>query len=109
MVGAAETIVSPSSSSTSRSTPCVLGCCGPILTVIVSVRISAIGLSGGIRASGFVSREVGAEFVLRHLQRLLRTRAQPNLHREILSQRMPFPFVGHQQPAQVAVLLEDDA
>src|SRR4051812_46729864 len=44
IVGEAERIVSPSSSSTSRSTPCVLGCCGPMLTVIVSVRIS--GISG---------------------------------------------------------------
>ena len=35
-----ETTVSPDSSSTSRSTPCVLGCCGPMLTVIVSVRSS---------------------------------------------------------------------
>ena len=42
MVGDTETTVSPSSSSTSRSTPCVLGCCGPMLTVIVSVRTSAI-------------------------------------------------------------------
>src|SRR5688500_11373673 len=42
MVGLTETTVSPSSSSTSRSTPCVLGCCGPMLTVIVSVRRSAI-------------------------------------------------------------------
>src|SRR4029079_1944093 len=33
---------SPSSSSTSRSTPCVLGCCGPMFTVIVSVRSSGI-------------------------------------------------------------------
>src|SRR5215203_7427938 len=35
-------MVSPSSSSTSRSTPCVLGCCGPMLTVMVSLRISAM-------------------------------------------------------------------
>src|SRR6185295_5772674 len=42
IVGDADTTVSPSSSSTSRSTPCVLGCCGPMLTVIVSVRISAM-------------------------------------------------------------------
>ena len=42
MVGDADSTVSPSSSSTSRSTPCVLGCCGPMLTVIVSVRISGI-------------------------------------------------------------------
>src|SRR5262245_23325110 len=44
IVGAAESTVSPSSSSTRRSTPCVLGCCGPMLTVIVSVRMSGIGL-----------------------------------------------------------------
>src|SRR6186997_1019472 len=41
MVGSSDVTVSPSSSSTSRSTPCVLGCCGPMLTVIVSVRTSA--------------------------------------------------------------------
>src|SRR5687768_18481004 len=44
MVGFTDTIVSPSSSSTSRSTPCVLGCCGPMLTVIVSVRMSAMAV-----------------------------------------------------------------
>src|SRR5450432_2638255 len=44
MVGAAESTVSPSSSSTRRSTPCVLGCCGPMLTVIVSERRSDIGI-----------------------------------------------------------------
>src|SRR6187431_3245793 len=44
MVGDAEITVSPSSSSTRRSTPCVLGCCGPMLTVIVSVRTSAISV-----------------------------------------------------------------
>src|SRR5215510_10463822 len=42
IVGLTETTVSPSSSSTSRSTPCVLGCWGPMFTVIVSVRRSAI-------------------------------------------------------------------
>src|SRR6266571_157387 len=42
MVGMHDLIVSPSSSSTRRSTPCVLGCCGPMLTVIVSVRSSGI-------------------------------------------------------------------
>ena len=35
-------IVSPESCSTRRSTPCVLGCCGPMLTVIVSLRSSGI-------------------------------------------------------------------
>src|SRR5688500_19911095 len=42
IVGVTDWMTSPSSSSTRRSTPCVLGCCGPMLTVIVSVRISAM-------------------------------------------------------------------
>src|SRR5260221_9883858 len=36
--GTALTTVSPSIVNISRSTPCVLGCCGPILMVIVSMR-----------------------------------------------------------------------
>ncbi len=42
MVGSAETTISPSISSTSRNTPWVHGCWGPMLTVIVSVRISGM-------------------------------------------------------------------
>src|SRR6187399_2789702 len=42
IVGSADTMFSPSSSSTRRSTPCVLGCCGPMLTVIVSLRSSGM-------------------------------------------------------------------
>src|SRR6187399_788076 len=38
MIGLALSTVSPSSSSTTRSTPCVDGCCGPMLRVMVSVR-----------------------------------------------------------------------
>src|SRR5437868_12166200 len=33
-------MISPSVRNTSRSTPCVLGCCGPMLTNISSVRTS---------------------------------------------------------------------
>src|SRR3989339_1611777 len=40
--GTALTMISPSSSRRSRSTPCVAGCWGPILTVMK--RVSAIGL-----------------------------------------------------------------
>src|SRR5678815_3031528 len=42
IVGITDWMTSPSSSSTSRSTPCVLGCCGPMLTVIVSLRSSGM-------------------------------------------------------------------
>src|SRR5690349_25170218 len=45
IVGSAEVSDSPSSSSTSRSTPCVLGCCGPMLTVIVSLRSSGMSVT----------------------------------------------------------------
>src|SRR6185295_17017469 len=45
MVVSALTIVSPASCTTMFSTPCVLGCCGPMLTVIVSVRSSGIGFN----------------------------------------------------------------
>src|SRR6266567_7996869 len=48
MVAFAVTIVSPESSSTRRSTPCVLGCCGPILTVMVSLRSSGIWVAHGL-------------------------------------------------------------
>src|SRR6476661_479494 len=43
MVVSALTIVSPESCTTRFSTPCVLGCCGPMLTVIVSWRSSGMG------------------------------------------------------------------
>ena len=42
MVASALTIVSPESVTMRFSTPCVLGCCGPMLTVIVSLRSSGI-------------------------------------------------------------------
>src|SRR6185503_17632265 len=44
MVVSAFTTTSPESSSTIRSTPCVLGCCGPMLTVMVSDRSSGVVL-----------------------------------------------------------------
>ena len=40
MTGLHRTTYSPSSSSSRRSTPCVEGCCGPMLMIIVSWRIS---------------------------------------------------------------------
>src|SRR5580765_5587192 len=99
-VGDTDTTVSPSSSSTSRSTPCVLGCCGPMFTVITSLR------SSGIVASALASREavlleVGAELVLGHLQRLGDARRHPDLHRVVLAQRVALPVLGHQQTAKV--------
>src|SRR5215217_5755242 len=46
MCGMQRTTVSPSSSSTSRSTPCVAGCCGPMLMSMCSPARSG-SMSGG--------------------------------------------------------------
>ena len=43
MTGLARTTVSPSSSIMIRSTPCVEGCCGPMLMIIVSPSPSSSG------------------------------------------------------------------
>src|SRR5512132_2686261 len=46
MCGSTCDTTSPSVRSTSRSTPCVLGCCGPMLTSISSVRTSNSTMRG---------------------------------------------------------------
>src|SRR5688572_29297359 len=96
-------MTSPSSSSTSRSTPCVLGCWGPMLTVIVSVRSSAIGRVAicSVRAFDAVALQVGPEFLLGDLERLVGLRRLPDLDRVVLALRVAFPVLRHQQPPQV--------
>src|SRR5438132_12981858 len=132
MVGDADSTVSPSSSSTRRRTPCVLGCCGPMFTVITSVLISGIGvtkcnhedtktrktqrcslwLRGFVAASCRssprqpVSLDVCAEFVGRHLQRLGVLRRHADLHRIVLPQRMPFPVFRHEQTTRIGMAVE---
>src|SRR5947207_4032131 len=105
MVGMHDLIVSPSSSSTRRSTPCVLGCCGPMLTVIVSVRSSAIGLMRPFQA---ISLDVRSELMFADFKRLVGLHRFANLHGIVLPRRMPFPVFGHEQPPQVAMPREDD-
>src|SRR5918998_6549225 len=52
MCGMHRTTVSPSSSSTSRSTPCVAGCCGPMLMSMCSPSSSGSSAGGASSASG---------------------------------------------------------
>src|ERR671931_416164 len=89
MTGRHWTTTSPSSTSSSRSTPCVDGCCGPMLTVNSSrcslrVSVAAIHVSG----DGEVDR-LGAE------------RLGP-------AQRVALPVVGQHDAAQVRVTVEAD-
>src|SRR3954452_7240285 len=53
MCGSTRSTISPSSSSTSRSTPCAAGCCGPKLMVKLRMLCSVIGANPpGLRANG---------------------------------------------------------
>src|SRR5262245_65237350 len=78
---------SPSSSTTRRSTPCVLGCCGPMLMVTVS----------GVRGSGGAG--LGS----------ISCMPGSGLQRKVFAQGVPLEIVGHQDAPQVGVVLEADA
>src|SRR3954465_2179887 len=117
MVGDAESTCSPSSSSTRRSTPCVLGCCGPIFTVMISLRISGIvvGRPKGLRytwslliARQAVALDVLTEFFRRHLQGFGRVGRTTDLHGRVFPQRKAFPVFRHQQPTRIGMAIEDD-
>src|SRR5262249_17077231 len=96
MSGMALITVSPSSTSSRRSTPCVDGCCGPNETVI---KVSESG-------SGFRSIEiedVGTTISFACIVLSI------SLDREILAQRMALVIHRHQYPAQIGVAVKGDA
>src|SRR6266545_1121839 len=99
MIGLALTTVSPSSSSTTRSTPCVEGCCGPMLRVMVSVRTVGHLLRSQLLEVG--RRNGAAGRVVREGHLLV-------AERRVLAQRPPFPVVGEQDARKVGVAGERD-
>src|SRR5262245_61866469 len=118
MVGETDRTISPSSSSTSRRTPCVLGCWGPMFTVMVSVLSSGIVGPSASRASVVlgasaarqaVPHHVGLELGLRHLRGFRRLRFHPDLHGVVLAQRKTLPVFRHQQTARIGMTVECDA
>src|SRR5262249_61219755 len=99
MMGLHATTFSPSSSSATRSTPCVEGCCGPMLSVMVSLRTVADLLGGELlqgrgrlHAPGRVVRE-------RHLL---------VAERRVLAQRPPHPVLRQQDARRIRVAGEGD-
>src|SRR5574337_200834 len=80
MCGAHLTTISPSSSNTRRSTPWVLGCCGPMLMVMV-------------RRSVTTCRPLFPPF-------------RRGLHRVVLAEREPLPFLRHEDPPKIGVVLK---
>src|SRR5579883_1551865 len=94
MTGVHSTTVSPSSVSTRRRTPCVLGCCGPMFSTISCV----VSPSGACAKWVFalVSRLVTIVFLL---SSLLRSRSLlPRLHDLAQAKReTDCPEQGHQR------------
>src|SRR5438128_6729643 len=112
--GSASRTTSPSSFSRTRRTPCVLGCWGPMLSSIQSVGGSCSGPNGswaGPGPNGSCAMRVSAtdRVGLQPFKLLVAEDDRLAEGNVILSQRMAFPGLGHQQPAQVGVRVELDA
>ena len=107
--GAEPTTRSPERSTTSRSTPCVDGWFGPKLTWRTSLRVHEVdrNLERGRDRAGCASRCRSFRLGDRH-HRLRRT-DRLAAERVVLTERMPFPVVFHQDPAEVRVAVEGDA
>ena len=95
MCGVTSVTNSPSVRSTTRNTPCVLGCCGPMLMSISSVRTSNSTVSGWIRSVGIGLFQRDSVVLVRHLV--------------IFPQRMAFPIFRAKDAAQIGMADEQYA
>src|SRR4051794_21224920 len=110
MCGVTSETTSPSVRSTSRSTPCVLGCWGPMLTSISSVRTSNSTMRGSSRAVDMIEfqkrrAESGKPAFGFPLSALL-TASHPMIfqrHLVVLAERIAFPIFRAQNAAQIGV------
>src|SRR5215471_21235391 len=100
MIGLHFTTVSPSSSSATRSTPCVEGCCGPMFSVMVSLRTVFHLLR--LEARERRRRDLAARRVVRERHFLV-------AERRILAQRPAHPVLGQQDAARIGMPGEFDA
>src|SRR6185436_8546307 len=106
MSGVAFTTISPSSTNSRRSTPCVDGCCGPIEIVIcVSSGRSTISNCGGIVAE-LINISRGCHGKKTDLLKAIRF-VTPQW--KIFAQCMSLPIVGQQDPSQIRMAVEDHA
>src|SRR5436309_7601974 len=107
MSGMASFITSPSARTTKRSTPCVEGCCGPMLRVMSSVARPPSRVSRCTSTSN-PARPISASRLQQALPRGRDAVILLGLD-EVLAQWMPRPVLRHEDAAQVRVALEDDA
>src|SRR5580658_5248065 len=99
MSGAAERIVSPSSSSTMRSTPWVEGCCGPMFSVM---RRGAEGVAGCSWSAAIVVKLSSRDL-------FIGVAVLVAVDRIIFAQRMTVPIERHQNARHVRMIAEGDA
>src|SRR6267143_2822764 len=104
MSASASRTISPSSFSSTRSTPCVLGWCGPMLSSIHSVGGSCSGPTGSWATSVSTTDGVGLqpfEFLVAEDHRL----PEGDI---VLAQRKSLPTLRHEDPPQIGVTVEAD-
>src|SRR5690349_9804514 len=136
MIGLQRTTSSPFSSSIRRSTPCVLGCCGPMLMIMVWSLPGSIASMGRAAASASdrrrtlpTSHRSSATGIwlrgriswlpseVKEVDVLMR--ASPGrggalelhgdgAHRVVLAERVADPVLGHEDAAEVGVAVEGD-
>src|SRR5207237_10906974 len=105
MSASASRTISPSSLSRTRSTPWVLGWCGPMLSSIHSASGSCSGPIGSWAISVLTTDGVGLqpfEFLIAEDHRLPKGDV-------ILAQREPLPALWHEDAPQVGMTVEGDA
>src|SRR5512142_3381960 len=101
MTTSASTTFSPSSRSTTRSTPCVLGCCGPMLITSSLVSNIAPWTAPPVSSAFPVLLNVGLVPRLAQLQPVFRIFHQQfarPFERIVLPLRVALPVLGHQNP-----------
>src|SRR6185503_12034798 len=106
MTTSASTTFSPSSRSTTRSTPCVLGCCGPMLITSSFVSNMAPRTVPGVSSAFPVLLNVRLLALLAQLQPILRVFHQQlagAFERIVLSLRKALPILRHQDAPAVGV------
>src|SRR5262245_56807288 len=110
MTTSASTTFSPSSRRTTRSTPCVLGCCGPMLITSSFVSNIAPRTVSGCMNGALLN--LGLFLGLPELQpvdRILHEELAGPFERIVFALRKSLPVVGHQDASAIRVAGEVDA
>src|SRR5262249_4150361 len=95
--GSQSSTISPSVRTTTRNTPWVLGCCGPMFSSISSLRKSET-CGGVVRGSAAISF---SHHVVLHAVVVVRRLV-------VLAEGMPLPVLGATDPNEVVMALEPD-